>query len=410
MSKRKTPVLRFKGFHNDWEQRKLGDIAKIVGGGTPSTKNSQYWNGNINWYSPTEIGKNAFVNESKKKITKAGLQHSSAKLLPKNKTILFTSRANIGDLAIMTSDGATNQGFQSWVIDQLKIDIYFLYSLGNILKNQAIKLAYGSTFLEISNKNVKNLQLKIPNIQEQKKIGSLFKIIDELLTLQERKYEELKLLKKALMQNMFADNAFYPNLRFKGFVYKWKQYKLNDLGYTFSGLSGKSKKDFGHGKAQYVTYMNVFSNPIANLEMTEHIEIDNKQNSVKYNDIFFTTSSETPEEVGMSSIWLGKETNTYLNSFCFGFRLTKRIDSYYIAFMLRSPSFRRKMMVLAQGISRFNISKNKVMNIKILLPKISEQKRVGITIKKVDNTVKLQVKFINKIKKFRKFLLQNMFI
>ncbi|WP_172794213.1 restriction endonuclease subunit S, partial [Lactobacillus acetotolerans] len=176
-----------------WEQRKLGDIAKIVGGGTPSTKNSQYWNGNINWYSPTEIGKNAFVNESKKKITKAGLQHSSAKLLPKNKTILFTSRANIGDLAIMTSDGATNQGFQSWVIDQLKIDIYFLYSLGNILKNQAIKLAYGSTFLEISNKNVKNLQLKIPNIQEQKKIGSLFKIIDELLTLQERKYEELKL-------------------------------------------------------------------------------------------------------------------------------------------------------------------------------------------------------------------------
>ncbi|QGV04651.1 restriction endonuclease subunit S [Lactobacillus acetotolerans] len=393
-----------------WEQRKLGDIAKIVGGGTPSTKNSQYWNGNINWYSPTEIGKNAFVNESKKKITKAGLQHSSAKLLPKNKTILFTSRANIGDLAIMTSDGATNQGFQSWVIDQLKIDIYFLYSLGNILKNQAIKLAYGSTFLEISNKNVKNLQLKIPNIQEQKKIGSLFKIIDELLTLQERKYEELKLLKKALMQNMFADNAFYPNLRFKGFVYKWKQYKLNDLGYTFSGLSGKSKKDFGHGKAQYVTYMNVFSNPIANLEMTEHIEIDNKQNSVKYNDIFFTTSSETPEEVGMSSIWLGKETNTYLNSFCFGFRLTKRIDSYYIAFMLRSPSFRRKMMVLAQGISRFNISKNKVMNIKILLPKISEQKRVGITIKKVDNTVKLQVKFINKIKKFRKFLLQNMFI
>ena len=240
MSKRKTPVLRFKGFHNDWEQRKLGDIAKIVGGGTPSTKNSQYWNGNINWYSPTEIGKNAFVNESKKKITKAGLQHSSAKLLPKNKTILFTSRANIGDLAIMTSDGATNQGFQSWVIDQLKIDIYFLYSLGNILKNQAIKLAYGSTFLEISNKNVKNLQLKIPNIQEQKKIGSLFKIIDELLTLQKRKYEELKLIKKFLLQNMFADKVPYPNLRFNNFTSEWK---LQYLGKLFRRNNERNKKN-----------------------------------------------------------------------------------------------------------------------------------------------------------------------
>src|SRR5699024_4914415 len=93
---KRAPTLRFKGFTNDWEQRKLGEIAKVIGGGTPSTKNSDYWNGNINWYSPTEIGKSNYIFTSKKKITKLGLENSSAKILPGKHTILFTSRAGIG--------------------------------------------------------------------------------------------------------------------------------------------------------------------------------------------------------------------------------------------------------------------------------------------------------------------------
>ena len=118
------PIIRFKKFTNKWTKRKLGNIAKIIGGGTPSTSNHDYWNGNINWYSPTEIGNNIFVNSSNKKISIKGLNNSSAKLLPGGKTILFTSRAGIGNMAIMLTDGCTNQGFQSWVIDDTKIDIY----------------------------------------------------------------------------------------------------------------------------------------------------------------------------------------------------------------------------------------------------------------------------------------------
>ena len=151
------PIIRFKKFTNKWTKRKLGNIAKIIGGGTPSTSNHDYWNGNINWYSPTEIGNNIFVNSSNKKISIKGLNNSSAKLLPGGKTILFTSRAGIGNMAIMLTDGCTNQGFQSWVIDDTKIDIYFLYSLGRLLKHDAIRQASGSTFLEISNKEVKKL-------------------------------------------------------------------------------------------------------------------------------------------------------------------------------------------------------------------------------------------------------------
>lgn len=161
------------------------------------------------------------------------------------------------------------------------------------------------------------------------------------------------------------------------------------MGQTYTGLSGKTKDDFGHGQARFVTYMNVFSNPISNPEMTEPIEIDPKQNEVEVGDVFFTTSSETPEEVGMSSILLEKRGKTYLNSFCFGFRPSEKIDSYYLAYMLRSESARAKITLLAQGISRYNISKNKVMEIAVSLPSLDEQKMIGQYFSQLDHLITL---------------------
>ena len=161
------------------------------------------------------------------------------------------------------------------------------------------------------------------------------------------------------------------------------------MGQTYTGLSGKTKDDFGHGQARFVTYMNVFSNPISNPEMTEPIEIDPKQNEVEVGDAFFTTSSETPEEVGMSSILLEKRGKTYLNSFCFGFRPSEKIDSYYLAYMLRSESARAKITLLAQGISRYNISKNKVMEIAVSLPSLDEQKIIGQYFSQLDHLITL---------------------
>ena len=178
------------------------------------------------------------------------------------------------------------------------------------------------------------------------------------------------------------------------------------MGQTYTGLSGKTKDDFGHGQARFVTYMNVFSNPISNPEMTEPIEIDPKQNEVEVGDVFFTTSSETPEEVGMSSILLEKRGKTYLNSFCFGFRPSEKIDSYYLAYMLRSESTRAKIILLAQGISRYNISKNKVMEIAVSLPSLDEQKMIGQYFSQLDNLITLHQRefaFLckEKSKKFR---------
>ena len=164
---------------------------------------------------------------------------------------------------------------------------------------------------------------------------------------------------------------------------------MGEVGTTYTGLSGKTKEDFGHGNGQFVTYMNVFSNPVGLPDMTEAVEIDDSQNKVLFGDVLFTTSSETPEEVGMSSVWLENAENTYLNSFCFGYRATVEFNPYYLAYMLRSSSMRKKITFLAQGISRYNISKNKMMDIEIPIPKIEEQKQIGSYFRNLDNLITL---------------------
>ena len=245
--------------------------------------------------------------------------------------------------------------------------------------------------LNISAEDFFDIDLSVPkDIVEQKQIGAFIRQLDNLITLHQRKFEKLTNVKKSMLEKMFPQNgSSYPEIRFKGFTDPWEQRKLGEMGQTYTGLSGKTKDDFGHGQARFVTYMNVFSNPISNPEMTEPIEIDPKQNEVEVGDVFFTTSSETPEEVGMSSILLEKRGKTYLNSFCFGFRPSEKIDSYYLAYMLRSESARAKITLLAQGISRYNISKNKVMEIAVSLPSLDEQKMIGQYFSQLDNLITL---------------------
>lgn len=197
------PEFRFPGFTGDWEQSKLNEVAEIIGGGTPSTDVKEYWDGNIDWYSPVEIGKETYAYGSRRKITVLGLKKSSAKVLPANKTILFTSRAGIGDMAILKKDGATNQGFQSLVVNN-NYDIYFVYSIGYKIKEFALKHASGSTFLEISGKILGQMNLFVPSLQEQAKIGNFFKQLDETIVLHQRELNALKETKKAFLQKMFA--------------------------------------------------------------------------------------------------------------------------------------------------------------------------------------------------------------
>ena len=200
-----------------------------------------------------------------------------------------------------------------------------------------------------------------------------------------------------------------PQVRFAGFTDAWEQRKLGEMGSTYTGLSGKTKEDFGHGEAKFITYMNVFSNPVADLQMTESVEIDSKQNCVKAGDVFFTTSSETPEEVGMSCVMPESADNIYLNSFCFGYRPTEKFDLNYLAYVLRAESFRKEMTFLAQGISRYNISKNKVMEVEIPVPSLDEQSKIGQYFSNLDHLITLHQRKCDALQKFKKSMLQKMF-
>ena len=200
-----------------------------------------------------------------------------------------------------------------------------------------------------------------------------------------------------------------PKIRFKGYNDDWEQRELGNVGQTYTGLSGKTKDDFGHGHAQFVTYMNVFSNPISNPKMNEPIEVDSKQNEVEVGDVFFTTSSETPKEVGMTSVLIEKQGKMYLNSFCFGYRLYEKYDSYYLAYMLRSNSFREKIIMLAQGISRYNISKNKVMEIDVFIPSYKEQMEIGKYFRDLDTLITLHQRKLEKLMNVKKSMLEKMF-
>ena len=205
-------------FDFSWEQRKLGDIADIVGGGTPSTGNQSYWDGDIDWYAPAEIADQIYANSSQKKITGLGYENSSAKMLPPG-TVLFTSRAGIGKTAILTRKGCTNQGFQSIVPHRGELDSYFIFSRTEELKRYGELVGAGSTFVEVSGKQMAVMELMMPpTMREQQTIGGFFQQLDHLITLHQRKCALLFSPFQAFISMMFTTSTF-----------SWEQRKLGDM-------------------------------------------------------------------------------------------------------------------------------------------------------------------------------------
>ena len=239
----------------------------------------------------------------------------------------------------------------------------------------------------------------------------MFKQLDHLITLHQRKYDKLCTVKKSMLDKMFPKpGETEPEIRFEGFTDPWEQRKLGNCGTTYGGLTGKTKEDFGHGNARFIPYTNVFDNPLTDTKRLEAVEIDSSQNQVAYGDAFFTVSSETPDEVGMSSVWLSDQEDVYLNSFCFGYRQDSTFDPHYLAYMLRSRSVRSNLTLLAQGISRFNISKNKVMELSVPVPSAVEQEQLGQYFTKLDSLITLHQRKLELLRNIKKSLLDRMFV
>ncbi|MBE5047785.1 restriction endonuclease subunit S [Alistipes onderdonkii] len=254
---------------------------------------------------------------------------------------------------------------------------------------------------------IANIQVLFPPLAEQRKIAEVLGVWDEAIEKQARLIEKLDLRKRGLMQRLLS-----AKLRLPGFSEPWKKVKLGDIGDTYNGLSGKNKDDFEYGNAQFIPYINVFSNEridTNNLGCVQ-IEPNEQQNTVKYGDIFFTVSSETPDEVGMASVLLEHLDNTYLNSFCFGYRLNdfSTLNPFFAAYLFRTEHFRNYMSVLAQGSTRFNISKKEVMKLKIDLPTIEEQTAIAEVLTAADREIELAKEKLDRLRRQKRGLMQQL--
>ena len=202
------PHLRFPEFSGEWNKCTINDLATVVGGGTPDTTVKSYWGGDIQWFTPSEIGKNKYVDFSKRTITRDGLDNSSAKLLPLH-TILLSSRATVGECSIASNECTTNQGFQSLIAKQCNID--FLYYLIQTKKKDLIRNACGSTFLEISANEIRKIKVAVPVQNEQEQIAKLLSLIDERIATQNKIIEKLQSLIKGLAAQLTQSGT--PNIR-----------------------------------------------------------------------------------------------------------------------------------------------------------------------------------------------------
>ncbi|MDU9720584.1 restriction endonuclease subunit S [Helicobacter pylori] len=229
----------------NWQRVRLGDIAEIIGGGTPSTQVTSFWSGSINWFTPTEIGITKYVYKSQRTITPLGLKKSSAKLLPIG-TILLTSRASIGDCAILKVVATTNQGFQS-LIPLEKINNEFLYYLMLTLKNKLLKLASGSTFLEVSPNKIKNLLIPLPPLNEQIAIANILSDVDRYLCALDSLILKKESVKKALSFELLSQRK-----RLKGFNQNWQRVRLGDICEITTG-SLDANEMVHYGKYRFYT-------------------------------------------------------------------------------------------------------------------------------------------------------------
>ena len=410
--KTNVPEIRFAGFTDPWEQRKLGDVATIVGGGTPSTNNDAYWDGDIDWYSPAELGEQVYADRSVRRITQAGYDSCSATLLPAGKTILFTSRAGIGNTAILRRSACTNQGFQSLVVND-DTDVYFVYSMTDRIKKFAEQKASGSTFLEISGKGLAAGEFAFPSKDEQTAIGSMFNQLDSLITLHQRKYDKLCAVKKSMLDKMFPKpGETKPEIRFDGFTDPWEQCKLGELLLFQNGFNG-SGESFGSG-IPLISVMDVLDDGFITHEAVRgKARLSDEEASrycVEYGDVLFQRSSENQEDAGTSNVYLDQHVSSAFGGFVIRGKKVGDYNPFFIKYLLSSSSIREQITHRAQGAQHINVSQDTLNDVALLMSSMREQEAIGLVLLHLDNLITLHQHKLNLLRNTKKSLLDKMFV
>lgn len=401
-----TPKVRFKGFDDAWEQRKLGDLAEIVGGGTPSTSKDEYWDGEIDWYAPAEIANQIYVESSERKITSEGLNNSSAKMLPVG-TVLFTSRAGIGKMAILRKEACTNQGFQSIVPHVNELDSYFIFSRSEELKRYGETVGAGSTFVEVSGKQMSAMPLMMPpTIDEQRKIGEYFSSLDNLITLHQRQCEALKKQKQFFLQNMFPkEGESVPRIRFNGFTEPWEQRKLSDIGNIITGSTPSTKdKNNYNGDFLFVSPADIQGNRFVEKTITTLSELGFKKGRIlaPKSTLFVSIGSTIGKVAQIRDFAV---TNQQINSI----EPFKDIDPDFVFSLMQKESPSIRCLSATQAVPILN--KTTFSNVEVsIASNINEQYRIGELFIKLDSTITLHQRQYEQLVSLKKYLLSKMFI
>lgn len=402
------PKRRFKEFESDgeWEQKILSELAEVEGGGTPSTVNPQYWDGDIDWYTPAEIGESVFVDQSKRKITVMGLDKSSAKMLPIG-TVLFTSRAGIGKTAILTREGCTNQGFQSIVPKEDLLASYFIYSQSNKLKQYGERIGSGSTFVEVSGKQMSEMPLIIPSIFEQKKLGNFFQTIDSLISIYQHKLDKLKDLKQAYLTEMFpVEGERVPKRRFPGFEGEWEWKKLGELATIVRGASPRpiqdpkwfdSESEVGWLRISDVTEQN-----------GRIYKLSQRLSSLGQEK---TRVVSEPHLILSIAATVGKPVINYVRTGIHdGFLIFQepKFEIEYMYYLLRM--FRKNWASYGQPGSQLNLNSDIVKEQRVAIPSQSEQVEISKFFNKLDQSISLQQQKLDKLNDLKKAYLNELFV
>lgn len=394
------PALRFPEFTGEWMKCKFGEIATGFDYGMNAAAkpydgqnkyiritdidevSSTYNNRSI--VSPDGIlSENYVVNEGDILLARTGASTGKSYLYRKSDGKLyyagFLIRANVAE---------HNPYF---VFSQLHTHRYWRWvSIMSARSGQP-----GINSLEYASFPIFTTTLK-----EENKISSLLSLIDKRIATQNKIIEKLQSLIKGLNDSLYKQ---YGNAITTSF---------SDLGHSYSGLSGKSSEDFGSGKP-FITYLNVYSNSVVNENEYQYVRINDgeKQNIVQCGDVLFTLSSETPEEVGVGSVYLGID-EVFLNSFCFGFHIDNKELAYppYFSYYVSSTPFRKFIYPFAQGSTRFNLCKADFEKASIKLPSLNNQKHIYAILNSIKGKIETEKNLLEYYTTQKQYLLRQMFI
>ena len=392
------PNLRFPEFSGEWEKCKLGDYGKVVTGNTPPTKDIEnYENGTYLWASPADLGTIKSISVTKTMLSAQGF--SKTRKLPIGSVLVTCIGSTIGKTGMATKEMSTNQQINSIVVNDSNDNEFVYYAIQSAFPRYLSSIAVQAVPI-ISKSAFELLPNKKPCLQEQKKIGKFLSLLDQRIAIQNKIIDKLQSLIKGLNDFLYTQ---YGGEVLTSFA---------ELGTSYSGLSGKSAQDFGSGKP-FITYLNVYSNNVIKENDFQYVAIkdDEKQNIVEYGDVLFTLSSETPEEVGIGSVYLGKE-KVYLNSFCFGIHITNTKVAFppYLSYYVSSTPFRKFIYPYAQGSTRFNLCKADFEKTSIKLPSLESQKRIYSILKSIASKIETEKNLLGLYYTQKQSLLRQMFI